>query len=177
MFGQLSNRESLPGLIVALDAHHFKCYHLGMGKNVSKSSLARANQDRDYRIVEEYAYFSVNEVRERRKTGNIRSTPSCLHQICVYTPAYQMPCSRQASPTFRTLKKVVKACVRMELNLRTCVMKFSHSISTTCIRVRLWFHTYKIYVRTYGDLLPHVRRFMPARTADQTPKNQELTRY
>jgi hypothetical protein len=40
MFGQLSNRESLRDLIVALEAHHSKCYHLGMGKNVSKSSLA-----------------------------------------------------------------------------------------------------------------------------------------
>ena len=56
MFGQLSNRESLRDLIVALEAHHSKCYHLGMGKNVSKSSLARANQDRDYHIFEEYAY-------------------------------------------------------------------------------------------------------------------------
>lgn len=43
MFGQLSNRESLRDLIVALDAHHSKCYHLGMGRNVSRSSLARAN--------------------------------------------------------------------------------------------------------------------------------------
>lgn len=32
MFGQLSNRESLRDLIVALEAHHSKCYHLGMGK-------------------------------------------------------------------------------------------------------------------------------------------------
>ena len=59
MFGQLSNRESLRDLIVALEAHHSKCYHLGMGKNVSKSSLARANQDRDYHIFEEYAYYLV----------------------------------------------------------------------------------------------------------------------
>lgn len=64
MFGQLSNRESLRDLIVALEAHHSKCYHLGMGKNVSKSSLARANQDRDYHIFEEYAYYLVNEVRK-----------------------------------------------------------------------------------------------------------------
>ena len=58
MFGQLSNRESLRDLIVALDAHHSKSYHLGLGKNISKSSLARANQDRDYHIFEEYAYYS-----------------------------------------------------------------------------------------------------------------------
>ena len=30
-----------------------------MGKNISKSSLARANQDRDYRIFEEYAFDST----------------------------------------------------------------------------------------------------------------------
>lgn len=68
MFGQLSNRENLRDLIVALDAQHPKCYHLGMGKNISKSSLARANQNRDYRIFEEYAYFLVNEVQRKRKT-------------------------------------------------------------------------------------------------------------
>lgn len=66
MFGQLSNRESLRDLIVALEAHHSKCYHLGMGKNVSKSSLARANQDRDYHIFEEYAYYLVSEARQKR---------------------------------------------------------------------------------------------------------------
>lgn len=32
MFGQLSNRESLRDLIVALDAHQGKRYHLGLGR-------------------------------------------------------------------------------------------------------------------------------------------------
>ncbi len=36
MFGQLSNREGLRDLIVALGVHHSKCYHLEMCKNVSK---------------------------------------------------------------------------------------------------------------------------------------------
>lgn len=54
MFRQLANRESLLDLIVALDAHRFKCYHLGMGKNISKSSLASANQNRDYHIFKEF---------------------------------------------------------------------------------------------------------------------------
>lgn len=31
MFGQLCNRESLRDLIVALNAHQEKCYHLGVG--------------------------------------------------------------------------------------------------------------------------------------------------
>jgi len=89
MFGQLSNRESLRDLIVALDAHHSKCYHLGMGKNVSKSSLARVNQDRDYRIFEEYAYYLVNEARHKRVSkifkldGNIYAFDSTTIDLCL----------------------------------------------------------------------------------------------
>ena len=60
MFGQLSNRESLRDLVVAIEAHRSKCYHLGFGKNVSKTSLARANQTRDFRIFEDFAYSNGN---------------------------------------------------------------------------------------------------------------------
>ena len=40
MFGQLGNRESMRDLIVAIEAHHQKCYHLGLGKHVSRSKRA-----------------------------------------------------------------------------------------------------------------------------------------
>lgn len=89
MFGQLSNRESLRDLIVALDAHRSKCYHLGMGKNVSKSSLARANQDRDYHIFEEFAYFLISEARKKRVVdifkleGNIYAFDSTTIDLCL----------------------------------------------------------------------------------------------
>ena len=54
MFGQLSNRESLRDLIVALEAHQSKRYHLGLGREpVAKTTFATANQNRDYRIFEE----------------------------------------------------------------------------------------------------------------------------
>lgn len=46
-------------MIVAPDAHHFKCYHLGLGKNVSKSSLARANGDKDYHIFAAICTYSL----------------------------------------------------------------------------------------------------------------------
>ena len=41
MFGQLSNRESLRDLIVAMEAHAGKLYHLGIGKSVTRSILTR----------------------------------------------------------------------------------------------------------------------------------------
>lgn len=83
MFGQLSNRESLRDLIVALDAHKSKCYHLGLGKNVSKTSLARANQTRDYHIFEEFAYFLVAEAR--------RFTLPCVPTV--WLPSYNTTCN------------------------------------------------------------------------------------
>jgi len=89
MFGQLSNRESLRDLVIALDAHRSKCYHLGMGKNVSRSSLARANQDRDFHIFEEYAYYLANQARETRTTnifdlgGNVYAFDSTTIDLCL----------------------------------------------------------------------------------------------
>ena len=89
VFGQLSNRESLRDLIVALDAHHSKCYHLGMGKSVSKSSLARVNQDRDYRIFEEYAYYLIEVALKKRVTdifklgGNVYAFDSTTIDLCL----------------------------------------------------------------------------------------------
>ena len=65
MFGQLSNREGLRDLIVALEAHWRKLYHLGMGKSVTRSNLSKANELRDYRIFEDFAYHLVAEARSK----------------------------------------------------------------------------------------------------------------
>ncbi len=66
MFGQLTNRERLRDLIVATEAHSGKLYHLGMGKSVTRSNLSKANEQRDYRIFEEFAFFMISETRSRR---------------------------------------------------------------------------------------------------------------
>ena len=67
MFGQLCNRESLHDVIVALEAHRSKCLHLGLGrKPIAKTTLATANQNRDYRIFEEFAFYMMAQAREKR---------------------------------------------------------------------------------------------------------------
>ena len=67
MFSQLCNRESLRDLIVALEAHRSKCYHLGMGrKPVAKTIFAIANQNRDYRIFEDFAFYMMDLARKKR---------------------------------------------------------------------------------------------------------------
>ena len=62
MFGQLSNRESLRDLIVAFEAHRAKRYHLGLGrKPIAKTTFASANQNRDYRIFEDFAFYMMEQ--------------------------------------------------------------------------------------------------------------------
>lgn len=65
IFGQLSNRDSLRELIISLDAHSQKSYHLGFGKSVTRSNLAKANESRDYRIFEELAYYLIGNARKK----------------------------------------------------------------------------------------------------------------
>ena len=89
MFGQLSNRESLRELIVSIEAHHRKWKHLGFGKHVTRSNLAKANANRDYRIFEEYAYYLVCEARCKRTTdifmldGNVYAFDSTTISLCL----------------------------------------------------------------------------------------------
>ena len=64
MFGQLSTRDSLRDLIVCLEAHSSKYYHLGLGRNISRSTLADANEKRDYRIYQEFAYEMIALARK-----------------------------------------------------------------------------------------------------------------
>ena len=89
MFGQLSNRESLRDVILAVEAHRQKCYHLGLGKHVTRSNLAKANTNRDYRIFEEYAYYLMGEARRKRATdifkldGNVYAFDSTTISLCL----------------------------------------------------------------------------------------------
>jgi len=90
MFGQLSNRESLRDLIVVLEAHQSKCYHLGFGREaVRKTTLATANQNRDYRIFEEFAFYMMDQAREKRATdifnldGHVYAFDSTTIPLCL----------------------------------------------------------------------------------------------
>ena len=89
IFGQLCNRESLRDLIVALNAHQEKCYHLGVGKHVTRSNLAKANENRNYRIFEDFAFYMISEARKKRindifkLNGNVYAFDSTTIDLCL----------------------------------------------------------------------------------------------
>ena len=89
MFGQLARRESLRDLIVAVEAHSGKAKFLGFGDSVTRSNLAKANQNRDYRIFEEYAYHMVELARNLNDTtifnlgGTVYAFDSTTIELCL----------------------------------------------------------------------------------------------
>ncbi len=54
-FGQLTNRESLRDTVSCLAAHQKKFYHLGINFAVSRSTLAEANEHRNWQIYADFA--------------------------------------------------------------------------------------------------------------------------
>ena len=69
MFGQLSNRESLRDLIDAFEAHRAKQYHLGLGrKPIAKTTFASDNQNRNYHIFEDFAFYMMEQARKKHVT-------------------------------------------------------------------------------------------------------------
>lgn len=70
IFGQLTNRDSLRDLIVAIEAHSRKTYHLGFGSSVTRSNFAKANENRSSKIFEEFAYYLIEVARRKNANDN-----------------------------------------------------------------------------------------------------------
>lgn len=124
MFGQLSNRDSLRDLLVCLTAHKPKHYHLGFGKNISRSNLAEANEKRDYQIFEMYAYELITEAQkicisnvdfDKSITGNVYAFDSTTIDLCLNVFWWA---------TFRRAKGAVK--LHTLLDVRTAIPVFMH---------------------------------------------------
>ncbi len=91
VFGQLTNRDSLRDLVVALEAHKAKSYHLGFGSTVTRPTLARANINRSFKIYEEFAYHLIDYARrvcvcddfEVKVDGNVYAFDSTTIDLCL----------------------------------------------------------------------------------------------
>src|SRR6478609_5786425 len=63
-FGQLTHRESLSDTVLCLSRLEGKLYHLGIGKAISKSTLSKANENRDWRIYADLAQLLIAEAKQ-----------------------------------------------------------------------------------------------------------------
>jgi hypothetical protein len=62
-FAQLTFRESLRDIEACLRAAPGKLYHMGFRAPVSRSTLADANERRDWRIYADFAQILIHEAR------------------------------------------------------------------------------------------------------------------
>src|SRR3990167_6757097 len=62
-FAQLTYRESLRDIEVCLRAHGTKLYHLGIRGGIAKSTLADANEKRDWRIYRDFSLYLIETAR------------------------------------------------------------------------------------------------------------------
>jgi transposase len=91
VFGQLTSRDSMRDLILSLEAHQPKYYHLGFGKTISRRNLGTANEKRSHIIFEEFAYVLIDEARkscykndfEVEVDGNVYALDSTTIDLCL----------------------------------------------------------------------------------------------
>jgi len=91
VFGQLTARDSMRDLMLSLEAHQLKYYHLGFGSTVSRRNFGTANERRNFRIFEEFAYVLIEEARrscyrddfEIEVDGNVYALDSTTIDLCL----------------------------------------------------------------------------------------------
>ena len=62
-FAQLTHRESLRDIEACLKAQSSKLYHMGLRSSISRSTLADANEQRDWRIYADFAQALIKIAR------------------------------------------------------------------------------------------------------------------
>jgi Domain of unknown function (DUF4372)/Transposase DDE domain len=122
-FAQLTYRESLRDIEACLRAHQAKLYHLGIRGRVSRSTLADANEQRDWRI---YADFGMRLIGTARKlyvndsfSVELAQTAYALDTTTIDLCLSVFPWAR-----FRTTKAAVK--LHTLLDLRGNIPSFIH---------------------------------------------------
>jgi Transposase DDE domain/Domain of unknown function (DUF4372) len=63
-YAQISGRESLRDIETCLNSHRDKLYHVGFRGSVSRTTLADANERRDYRIFHDFGHVLIGIAQE-----------------------------------------------------------------------------------------------------------------
>ena len=121
-FGQLTHRESLSDTALCLKLQKDKLYHLGIGLPFHKSTISRANENRDWRIFQDFAlklieqakslYVNYNQLDIKLK-GGIFALDSTVVDLCLSVFWWA---------TFRTTKSAVK--IHTLLDLKTSIPEY-----------------------------------------------------
>lgn len=101
-FAQLSARQSLRDIEICLRAHQAKLYHLGIRGRVARSTLADANERRDWHIYEELAQYLIRTARQlyvdEPLAGELSETTYALDSTTIELCLSTFPWARAMHP-------------------------------------------------------------------------------
>ncbi len=122
-FAQLTYRESLRDIEACLEAQVTKLYHMGIRAPVSRSTLADANEARDWRLYATFAHVLIAQARklyvEDRFGVELANTVYALDSTTIDLCLSMFPWA-----PFRSTKAAVK--VHTLLDLRGAIPSFIH---------------------------------------------------
>jgi hypothetical protein len=122
-FAQLTWRESLRDIEVSLSAQSAKLYHMGFREPIRRSTLADANESRDWRIYADFAQRLISQARELYASEDLgldlSNTVYALDSTTIDLCLSVFPWAH-----FRTTKAAVK--MHTLLNLRGNIPSFVH---------------------------------------------------
>lgn len=110
-FAQLTYREGLRDIEACLGAHSGKLYHLGIRGRVARSTLADANELRDWRIYAEFAQSLIAKARplyaedplELELANTVYALDATLIELCLSMFPWARYQSTQAAVKLHTL--------------------------------------------------------------------------
>lgn len=122
-FAQLPYRESLRDIEACLSAQSAKLYHMGLRHEIKRSTLADANEARDWRIHAEFAQRLIEQARKLYAGDNfgieLENTAYALDSTTIDLCLLLFPWA-----LFRTTKSAVK--MHTLLDLRGNIPSFIH---------------------------------------------------
>lgn len=122
-FAQLTYRESLRDIEACLSAQSAKLYHMGLRHEIKRSTLADANEARDWRIHAEFAQRLIKQARKLYAGDNfgieLENTAYALDSTTIDLCLLLFPWA-----LFRTTKSAVK--MHTLLDLRGNIPSFIH---------------------------------------------------
>lgn len=123
-FGQLTHRESLSDTTICLLANANKLYHAGIGKAFSKSTLSKANENRNWRIYEDLGMLLIAEAKKLYATDSDLEVTLTNNVFAIDATTIDLCLSLMPWAKFRQAKGAVK--LHTMLDLKTAIPHLVH---------------------------------------------------
>jgi hypothetical protein len=123
-FGQLTHRESLSDTILCVSANSKKLYHLGIGSAISKSTLSKANENRDWRIYQDFALMLIAEAKELYVGDNQLEVDIKNNVFAIDSSTIDLCLTLYPWANFRKKKAAVK--LHTMIDAKTSIPEFIH---------------------------------------------------